>query len=126
MPQWRKALSVLAARSKIDSAAIFDMNGNLLSRTENFAEKQEDIMAVLHVLTSSNQLKLIKLSVFGDVFTCVCPGQAGVLLANSEGRLFVAVRTLKCMVIAFSNEEARGSCLYHVMEFCKMLESKGG
>ena len=130
--KWRKALAVLATRKKIDSAAIFDTQGNLLSRTENFAEKQEHINAVLSVLTndsassssSSSSPKLVKLSVFGDVFTCVCPGQEGVLLANADQRLFVALRTGSCVVIAFSNEYARGSCLYEVMEFSKLLASK--
>lgn len=133
--KWRKALTVLAARSKIDSAAIFDLQGNLMSRTENFAEKQQDINAVLNVLNSSSHLKLIKLSVFGDIFTCVTslgagtdagPNQSGVLLANSEDRLFVAAKTGKSVVVAFSNEEATGSCLYIVTEFCKMLRNRGG
>lgn len=122
--KWRKALTVLAARKKIDSAAMFDMQGNLLSRTENFAEKQEHIDAVLNVLTSSSHLKLLKLRVFGDVFTCVCPGPAGILLAHAEDRLFVAVKSPCCTVIAFSNQGARGSCLYEVMEFTKLLENK--
>ena len=122
--KWRKALTILATRKKIDSAAIFDMQGNLLSRTENFAEKQEHIDAVLKALANSSQLKLLKLNVFGDVFTCVCPGQPGVMLASSDPRLFVAIQTSSCVVIAFSNEDARGSCLYEVTEFSKLIESK--
>lgn len=122
--KWSKALNVLATRKKIDSAAMFDKQGNLLSRTENFAEKQEHIEAVLKVLTTSSHLKLLKLRVFGDVFTCVSPGPAGILLAHAEDRLFVAVKSPCCMVIAFANQSARGSCLYEVMEFTKLLENK--
>ncbi|XP_076462404.1 uncharacterized protein LOC143294804 isoform X3 [Babylonia areolata] len=125
--KWRKALTVLASRKKIDSAAIFDLQGRLLSRTENFAEKQEHVDSVLHALAapSSSPLQLLKLRVFGDVFTCLAPGPAGILLAKADHRLFTAaVASPYCVVIAFAKQGARGSCLYEVTEFCKLLESK--
>lgn len=124
MPSWTKALTVLAGRNKIDSAAIFDLNGNLLSKTENFAEKQEHIEAVIRVLRTSSPQVLLKLSVFGEVFTCLGPAQTGMLLATSQDRLFVAALTSNSVVIAFSNEEHPGSCLYEVTEFSKMIEHK--
>ena len=129
MTKWRRAILMFAKRKKIDSAAFFDSKGKCLAETDNFTEPHNEIQSVVDVLNQLTILPAIqRMRVFGDVFTVVTSNSAGCeLVATSvdKSRMFVALKTEKFYIVAFSRDKASGSCLYEAAEFGKFLDGKG-
>ncbi|KAK6188064.1 hypothetical protein SNE40_004328 [Patella caerulea] len=121
---WEGLLSRLTNRGKVETAAITNLEGEVLASTADWHISTTETVGVLKAVCS-NYGSLIKMKISDDLYTCFRHDNCDTIVGKAEDKVLVAHKCQQCMIIGFADVESPGSCIYDITEFGKHIEKRG-